>query len=78
MCIRDRLIPKNSKDSVEDMPYTKIGIGMAGNLPIAMELRDQFGNIVLLSFSNLKTNISISPSQFIFKAPSGAEVLKLQ
>jgi outer membrane lipoprotein carrier protein len=51
---------------------------MAGNLPIAMELRDQFGNIVLLSFSNLKTNIPISPSQFIFKAPSGAEVLKLQ
>ena len=72
------LIPKNSKDSLEDMPYTKIGIGMAGNLPIAMELRDQFGNIVLLSFSNLKTNIPILPSQFIFKAPSGAEVLKLQ
>jgi outer membrane lipoprotein carrier protein len=51
---------------------------MAGNLPIAMELRDQFGNIVLLSFSNLKTNIPILPSQFIFKVPSGAEVLKLQ
>ena len=71
------LSPKVSKQSSNDIPYSKIGIGMSNNLPQAMELRDNFGNVVLLTFINIKTNISVSPSEFIFKAPPGADIVKL-
>jgi outer membrane lipoprotein carrier protein len=71
------LSPKVSKQGSNDIPYSKIGIGMASNLPQAMELRDNFGNVVLLTFTNIKTNISVSPSVFVFKAPPGADIVKL-
>jgi outer membrane lipoprotein carrier protein len=71
------LSPKVSKQGSNDIPYSKIGIGMSNNLPQAMELRDNFGNVVLLTFTNIKTNISVSPSEFIFKAPPGADIVKL-
>ena len=66
-----------NKQGSNDIPYSKIGIGMASNLPQAMELRDNFGNVVLLTFTNIKTNISVSPSDFVFKAPPGADIVKL-
>ena len=71
------LSPKVNKQGSNDIPYSKIGIGMASNLPQAMELRDNFGNVVLLTFTNIKTNISVSPSDFVFKAPPGADIVKL-
>jgi len=42
-----------------------------------MELADNFGNIVLLTFSQIKTNIAVMPSDFVFKVPAGADVVKL-
>jgi len=71
------LSPKVSKQGSSDIPYSKIGIGMSNNLPQAMELRDNFGNVVLLTFTNIKTNISVSPIEFTFKAPPGADIVKL-
>lgn len=71
------LTPRSGLATGSDMPYTQIGIGMANNLPQAMELRDNFGNIILLTFSNIKTNSTISSQEFVFKPPIGADVVKL-
>jgi outer membrane lipoprotein carrier protein len=71
------LIPKSGNASQNDIPYSKIGIGMSNNLPVAMELRDNFGNIVLLTFKNIKTNISSSPNDFVLKVPPGTDIVRL-
>jgi len=71
------LSPKVSKQNSNDIPYSKIGIGMSNNLPQAMELRDNFGNVVLLTFTNIKTNFSVAPGEFVFKAPPGVDIVKL-
>ena len=71
------MIPKASKNGSSEIPYSTIGIGMANNLPQAMELRDTFGNVVLLSFKQIKTNIAVSPSEFSFKNPPGVDIVKL-
>ena len=60
-----------------DLPYTKIAIGMAAGLPKALELTDGFGSVVLVVFNQMQINPKIEPSRFQFKAPPGAEVLRL-
>jgi len=40
------LSPKVSKQGSNDIPYSKIGIGMSNNLPQAMELRDNLGRVI--------------------------------
>ncbi len=60
-----------------DLPYTKIAIGMAAGLPKALELADGFGSVVLVVFNQMQINPKIEPSRFQFKAPPGAEVLRL-
>ena len=60
-----------------DLPYTKIAIGMAAGLPKALELTDGFGSVVLVVFNQMQINPKIEPSRFQFKAPQGAEVLRL-
>lgn len=60
-----------------DLPYTKIAIGMAAGLPKALELTDGFGSVVLVVFNQMQINPKIEPRRFQFKAPPGAEVLRL-
>jgi len=60
-----------------DLPYTKIAIGMAAGLPKALELTDGIGSVVLVVFNQMQINPKIEPSRFQFKAPPGAEVLRL-
>ena len=60
-----------------DLPYTKIAIGMAAGLPKALELTDGFGSVVLVVFNQMQINPKIESSRFQFKAPPGAEVLRL-
>jgi len=70
------LKPK-AKPGQSDLPYTKIAIGMGAGLPKALELTDGFGSIVLVVFNQMQINPKIEPSRFQFKAPPGAEVLRL-
>ena len=70
------LKPK-AKPGQSDLPYTKIAIGMGAGLPKALELTDGFGSIVLVVFNQMQINPKIDPSRFQFKAPPGAEVLRL-
>ena len=72
------LMPKANKDHGNDLPYSKIGVGMQNDQPQAMELYDTFGNVVLLTFTKIKTNTSLQASRFNFSPPVGAEIVRMK
>jgi outer membrane lipoprotein carrier protein len=61
-----------------DVPYSRIGIGMKDGLPVGLELHDNFGTVVLINLSKIKTNITLGPQTFKFSPPTGAEVFKVK
>jgi outer membrane lipoprotein carrier protein len=63
--------PKN-----KDTNFEKIGIGLKDGVPHAMELRDTFGQVSLLSFDKFEKNPAVSTEQFKFVVPKGADVLQ--
>jgi outer membrane lipoprotein carrier protein len=64
------LVPKS-----KDTQFKSVGIGFRdGNLE-AMELHDVFGNVTLLTFSNIQTNPSLPASTFKFVRPKGADLI---
>jgi outer membrane lipoprotein carrier protein len=59
----------------KDTQFEKVGIGFKdGNLQ-AMELHDVFGNVTLLTFSNIQKNPPINANTFKFTVPKGADVI---
>jgi outer membrane lipoprotein carrier protein len=65
-----QLIPKS-----KDTQFKSVGIGFKdGNLE-AMELHDVFGNVTLLTFSNIEKNPSLPASTFKFVRPKGADLI---
>jgi outer membrane lipoprotein carrier protein len=59
----------------KDTQFEKVGIGFKdGNLE-AMELHDVFGNVTLLTFSNIQKNPPLKANQFKFDVPKGADVI---
>lgn len=60
----------------KDTQFEKIGIGLKEGVPVAMELRDSFGQVSVLSFTRFEKNPSLSGSQFRFVVPKGADVLQ--
>lgn len=72
-----------SKDGMEwleatpkakDTTFDHIGIGLKDGVPHAMELRDSFGQVSLLTFSRFEKNPPLPPQQFKFVVPKGADV----
>lgn len=64
------LIPK-----ARDTQFKSVGIGFKdGNLQ-AMELHDVFGNVTLLTFSNIEKNPSLPATAFKFVRPKGADLI---
>jgi len=63
------LTPKNA-----DMEYSKIYIGMEGEIIKAMELRDSFGQSTQITFENQRTNMIFKPGTFKFNPPPGVDV----
>lgn len=64
-------VPK-SKDS----QFEHIGIGMKDGLPIALELRDSFGQISLVTLKDVEKNTIFKADQFKFNVPAGADVFR--
>lgn len=63
--------PKSTETS-----FAKILMGFnAQSELVVMELHDAFGHRTVLRFSDLKNNPSLSPQQFKFVPPKGADVL---
>lgn len=73
------LVPKkdpNAKNK-NDVPYTKISIGMANGLPKALELIDGMGSVVLVTLDKIQLNVNLPANRFTFTPPAGAEVQRL-
>lgn len=60
----------------KDTQFEKIGIGLKDGVPVAMELRDTFGQVSVLTFTKFEKNPSLSANQFHFVMPKGADVLQ--
>ena len=66
----------NAVPKTKDTTFEQIGIGLKGGVPVAMELKDQFGQVSVLKFSNFQRNPSLGAQQFKFEVPKGADVVK--
>ncbi|SDC24062.1 outer membrane lipoprotein chaperone LolA [Paraburkholderia lycopersici] len=64
------LIPKS-----KDTQFKSVGIGFRDGSLEAMELHDVFGNVTLLTFSNIEKNPSLPVSTFRFVRPQGADLI---
>ena len=73
------LLPKKDPNAKggNDLPYTKISIGMANGLPKALELQDGLGSVVLVTLDKIQMNVNLPANRFNFVPPAGAEVLRL-
>ena len=73
------LVPKKNPNAKNgnDLPYTKISVGMANGLPKALELIDGLGSVVLVTLDKIQLNVSLPANRFTFVPPAGAEVLRL-
>ena len=73
------LFPKKDPNvkNANDLPYTKISIGMANGLPKALELIDGLGSVVLVTLDKIQLNVNLPANSFTFTPPAGAEVLRL-
>lgn len=60
----------------KDTTFERIGIGLKDGVPQAMELRDSFGQVSLLTFKKFEKNPAIGPEQFKFVVPKGADVFQ--
>lgn len=60
----------------KDTTFDHIGIGLRNGVPEAMELRDSFGQVSLLSFTKFEKNPPLPANQFKFAVPKGADVFQ--
>ncbi len=60
----------------KDTTFDHIGIGLRNGVPEAMELRDSFGQVSLLTFTKFEKNPAMSATQFKFAVPKGADVFQ--
>jgi outer membrane lipoprotein carrier protein len=55
--------------------FDSVRIGLSGNLPRRMELKDSFGNLTILVFTDFERNVALDAAQFRFTPPPGADVV---
>lgn len=63
-------VPKDKESGFE-----KVYLGFQDNLLKEMEMRDNFGHITVIEFSNLKLNPKLPAKSFSFIPPVGADVV---
>ena len=72
---RDGLEWLNATPKAKDTSFEQISIGLKGGVPLAMELKDTFGQTSLLKFTNFQRNPALGAQQFKFETPKGADVV---
>jgi outer membrane lipoprotein carrier protein len=60
----------------KDTTFDQIGIGLRNGIPVAMELRDSFGQVSLLTFTKFEKNPPMTDNQFKFAIPKGTDVFQ--
>ena len=73
---RDGLEWLEATPKAKDTTFDRIGIGLKDGVPQAMELRDSFGQVSLLSFRKFEKNPPMPAEQFKFVPPKGADVFQ--
>lgn len=63
-------VPKSA-----DSTFERVRIGLAGNLPRLMEVRDNFGQTTTLLFTAFHPNPVLAKDAFRFVPPKGADVI---
>lgn len=58
-----------------DSTFERVRIGFKDNLPKLMEIRDNFGQVTTLMFTEFHANPQLSKDQFKFVPPKGADVV---
>lgn len=74
--VKDGLEWLEATPKAKDTTFERIGIGLKNGVPQAMELRDSFGQVSLLTFSAFEKNPAMSAGQFKFAVPKGADVFQ--
>lgn len=64
------------KPKAQDTQFQRVGIGFKDGTLAAMELYDAFGNVTLLTFSNIQKNPPLGADHFKFTQPKGADLIK--
>lgn len=59
----------------QDASFQRVRIGLKDHLPQIMEIQDNFGQTTVLRFSSLVPNPAMTPGQFHFTPPKGADVV---
>jgi outer membrane lipoprotein carrier protein len=73
--VRDGLEYVEAKPKTPETGFESVRIGLAGNAPRAMELRDTFGNVTTLRFGAFERNVAQDANVFRFAPPAGADVV---
>lgn len=72
---RDGMEWLNATPKAKDTSFEQISIGLKGGVPMAMELKDTFGQTSRLTFTNFQRNPQLGAQQFKFTVPQGADVV---
>ena len=64
-----------AKPKDRESTFDSVRMGFADNQLSIMELRDNFGQTTVLRFSRMERNPRLSPSEFKFSPPNGADVI---
>ena len=72
---KDGLAYVEAKPKTPDTGFERVRIGLSGNAPKAMELRDTFGNVTTLRFGAFERNVAQDANAFRFTPPKGADVV---
>jgi outer membrane lipoprotein carrier protein len=72
---KDGLEYVEAKPKTADTGFERVRIGLAGNAPRSMELRDTFGNVTTLRFGAFERNVAQDANVFRFAPPPGADVV---
>lgn len=73
---KDGLEWLHATPKTKDTTFDQIGIGLRNGVPAAMELRDSFGQVSLLSFTKFEKNPPMAADHFKFAMPKGADVFQ--
>ena len=66
----------NAVPKAKDTSFEQISIGLKGGVPVAMELKDSFGQTSVLKFTSFQRNPQLGAQQFKFAIPQGADVVR--
>lgn len=72
---RDGLEFVDAKPRKADASFSLMRIGLTDNLPVQMEIHDNFGQVTQLRLNRIESNPALAAELFRFKAPTGADVV---